>query len=184
MRVIQWDDLFKAETGAELFILLNKVLRRLSGGPGIKINGTEDGGKFGLQMQVEQTITVRHEGRNKISRPVTQVFTLLQDGSLRWDLKLTGETITGLVNVQARLRQVMEDSWEHLKLTSGDPSGAQREEEPVVWNDEWILVGDYVPESTEPTLTFTVPHEQATAQSSKKDNQIVEEKELRKEDVG
>lgn len=155
-----WNDLFEAKTSTELFILLSDALNYLSGKPEVQIRRICDDGKVGLRMQVSQSLAILYEDKRHLRRPVTQEFVLMQDGTLSWEMKLTGERIIGPANIQTRLRQVMEDSQEHLMFAEDShASGGGKATGPTTLRaEERVLVG-YIPESTKPTLTWRMPRE-------------------------
>ena len=154
-----WDDLFKAETSTELFILLSDILCYLSGNPETKIRRIRQDEKLGLRLQVLQSLAVENGHGRHLCRPITQEFILLQDGTLSWEMKLTGEKIVGLVDIQARLRQVMEDSRQPLMFAEQPASlDTERASGRSSAREERVLVG-YIPKNTEPTLEFTIPRQ-------------------------
>lgn len=159
--MIKWDDLFKAETSVELFILLGDAFSDLSGNPEVKIDRIDEGNRRGLQMEVSQSISVFHEDGCHLCRPVTQEFILLQDGTLIWEMKLTGEKVIGQLDIQARLRQVMEDNQEFLLFSDVLDSSqiAKTTGSIPVRDEERVLVG-YTPKSTKPTLEMILPRQE------------------------
>ena len=139
--------LLNTTTETEFFIVLSGLLKRLGGLP-FQIAITRYSDESALKIPFQQMVERITPDARIFGAEQTHTFILTQSGTLVWMIHGDKEeTIIGLAGIQARMRQVTEDSRQPLMFVEQSASPDAEK------------AAGHARKGTKPTLEFTIPRQ-------------------------